>query len=88
MAKQDEIIEITAEDGTVTKCELFDMIEFNNKYYALLVEESHIDDDEPEIFIFRYRDLGEDVMFEQITDEEEFNEVSQFVESLPNSEEE
>ena len=29
MAKQDEIIEITAEDGTVTKCELFDMIEFN-----------------------------------------------------------
>jgi len=87
MTVKDEIIEITSNDGKVTKCELFDMVEFNGKFYALLVEENHADDDEPELMIMRYREVGNDVFFEEITDEEEFKEVSELVESLPNSQE-
>ena len=37
--------------------------------------------------IMRYREVGNDVFFEEITDEEEFKEVSELVESLPNSQE-
>ncbi len=88
MTTKEELIEITANDGTVTNCELFDMVEFNGKYYALLVEENHADDEEPELMILRYREVGEDVYFEQITDNEEFKEISEYVESLPGSQEE
>lgn len=87
MTKKDEIIEITASDGSISKCELFDMVELNNKYYALLVEENHAEDDEPELIIMRYREVGDDVFFEEITDENEFQEISQLVENLPNSQE-
>ena len=87
MATKDEIIEITADDGTVTKCELFDMVEFNGKLYSLFVEEGHTEDNEPELMIMRYREIGEDVYFEQITDADEFKDVSEYVESLPGSEE-
>lgn len=87
MTTKDEIIEITANDGKVTKCELFDMVEFNGKLYSLLVEEGHSEDAEPELIIMKYREIGEDVYFEQITDQTEFKDVSEYVESLPGSEE-
>ncbi len=35
---EENIIEITDDDGTVIKCELYDIIEFEGKQYALLVE--------------------------------------------------
>ena len=48
MATKDEIIEVTTNEGATLNCELFDMVEYNNRYYALLVEEGHAEDDEPE----------------------------------------
>ena len=88
MVTKDELIEIMTDDGKITNCELFDMVTLNGKFYALLVEEGHSDDEEPELMIFRYREVGDDVYFENITNEEEFKEVSEFVESLPNSQDE
>ena len=52
MATKDEIIEVTTNEGNVLNCELFDMVEYNNRYYALLVEEGHAEDDEPELMIY------------------------------------
>ena len=87
MPNKEDLIVLTGDDGKNTNCVLFDMVEYSGRYYALLVEATHVDDDEPELIIMRYRDLGNDVMFESITDKTEFDEVSKFVEELPNSEE-
>ena len=87
MAIKDEIIEVTTNEGATLNCELFDMVEYNNRYYALLVEEGHAEDDEPELMIYRYREIGDDVYFEQISNAAEFKEVSQYVENLPSMEE-
>ena len=87
MAIKDEIIEVTTNEGATLNCELFDMVEYNNRYYALLVEEGHAEDDEPELMIYRYREIGDVVYFEQISNAAEFNEVSQYVENLHSMEE-
>ena len=85
MANKDELIEITNNEGKKTNCELFDMVEYRGKYYALLVEENHADDPEPEVMIYRYRELGDDVYFEQVTNASEFKDVAEYVESLAGS---
>ena len=82
MANNDELIEITGYDNKVTKYELFDMILLNSKYYALLVEAGKGDVDEPEIVPVRYREVGESVYFDLITNQEEFDEVSEHIKSL------
>ena len=51
MADENEnLIEITDDDGTVIKCELYDIIEFEDKQYALLVEVN--DEDEEKITLY------------------------------------
>ena len=85
MATKDELIEITTHEGNKINCELFDMVEYQNRYYALLVEENHAEDPEPDLMIYRYRELGDDVYFEQITDATEFKDVAEYVESLAGS---
>lgn len=77
----DNIIEITDDDGTVIKCELYDIIEFENKQYALLVE-ADSDEEEPEVVLMRYTEEGEDSYFETIDDDDEFDRVSEYIESL------
>ncbi len=77
----DNIIEITDDDGTVIKCELYDIIEFENKQYALLVE-ADSDEEEPEVVLMRYTEEGEESYFETIDDDDEFERVSEYIESL------
>ncbi len=77
----DNIIEITDDDGTVIKCELYDIIEFENKQYALLVE-ADSDEEDPEVVLMRYTEEGEESYFETIDDDEEFEKVSEYIESL------
>ncbi len=77
----DNIIEITDDDGTVIKCELYDIIEFEGKQYALLTE-SESADEEPELVLMRYTEEGEESYFETIDDDDEFEKVSEYIESL------
>ena len=77
----DNLIEITDDDGTVTKCELYDIIEFEGKQYALLME-TDSEDEEPEVVLMRYTEEGEESYFETIDDDEEFEKVSEYIESL------
>ena len=80
--EENNLIEIETEDGSVIKCELYDIIEFEGKEYGLLVEEADLEDDEPEVVLMRYVEEGEEVFFEPIEDDEEFEKVQAYVESL------
>ena len=77
----DNFIEITDDDGTVIKCALYDIIEFENKQYALLLE-ADTDEEDPEVVLMRYTEEGEESFFETIDDDEEFERVSNYIESL------
>lgn len=82
---EDNIIETIDEDGEVIKFELFDVIEFEEKEYALLLPvgvEIDEDSDESEMVLMRLVKDGEDYSFETIDDEEEFERVSDYLESI------
>ena len=78
---ENNIIEVIDDDGTVIKCELYDIIEFEGNQYALLVE-AESDDEEPEVVLMRYTEEGEESFFETIDDDAEFEKVSAYIESL------
>ena len=85
MADEDQIIETVDENGNVIKFELFDVIEFEEKEYALLLPvgvEVDEDSDESEMVLMRLVKDGEDYSFETIDDEEEFERVSDYLESI------
>jgi len=77
----DDLIEITDDDGSVIKCRLYDIIEFENKHYALLIE-GETDDGDPEVVLMRYIEDGDESLFEVIEDDDEFNRVSDYIDSL------
>lgn len=82
---EDNIIETIDEDGEVIKFELFDVIEFEEKEYALLLPvgvEVDEESDESEMVLMRLVKDGEDYSFETIDDEEEFERVSDYLESI------
>ena len=80
---EENIIEMTDDDGSVIRCELYDVFEFEGKQYALLVEvEDENAEDEPEVVLMRYVEEGDDVYFETIDDDDEFERVQNYVESL------
>ncbi len=79
---EENIIEITDEEGNIVKCELFDIVEFEGKQYALLLEADSDDEDEPEVVLMRYTEDGDDVFFETIDDDDEFNKVQNYIETL------
>ena len=78
---EENIIEMTDEEGNVVKCELYDIVEFEGRQYALMIE-ADTDDDEPEVVLMRYSEEGDDVYFETIDDDDEFDRVQQYIESL------
>ena len=82
---EENIIEITDDDGTVIKCELYDIVEFEGKQYALLVE-ADSNEEEPEVVLMRYTEEGEEVFFETIDDDEEFDKVATYVENMEDEE--
>lgn len=84
--ENENMIEIVDDDGTVIKCELYDIIEFENNQYALLVE-ADSEEEEPEIVLMRYTEEGEESYFETIDDDDEFQRVSEYIESLDAEEE-
>lgn len=82
----DNTIEIIDDDGTTIKCELYDIIEFDGKQYAVLAEKDS-EDDEPELVLMRYTEEGEESYFETIDDDDEFERVSEYIENLDTEDE-
>ncbi len=84
--EENNIIEITDEDGSTIKCELYDIIEFEEKQYALLVEvDADESEEEPELVLMRLIENGDsdEVFFETIDDDDEFERVQAYIENLP-----
>ena len=88
MAEEMDIIEITDEDGNVIKCELYYIVEVEGKQYAVL-EEAGANEDETELVLMRMVENGDsdEVFFETIDDDDEFEKVQEYIESLADEEE-
>lgn len=87
MSKEEEsnIVSLTGDEGNEIKCEVFDIIEFENKTYALLIPQDEIEEaDEPQekLIVLEYVEEGDDCYFQNIEDDEEFDRVCEFVNTL------
>ena len=87
--EEQQIVEVLWEDGSTIKCEIYDVIDFENKTYALLMPlEEDENDDEAELIVMEYIEEGDEGYFQNIEDEEEFNRVCEYIQSLDDEEEE
>lgn len=86
---EQQFVEIYGDDGKIVKCEIYDVVDFEERTYALLlpVEEDENDDD-AEVIVMEYVEEGEDAYFRNIDDEAEFQKVCAYIESLEDEEEE
>lgn len=86
MAEEDQIIETVDENGNVVKFELYDIVEVDEKEYALLLPADEEDADE--VVLMKITKDGEEYLFETIDDDDEFEKVAQYVENMEDEEEE
>ena len=85
-----QLIETVDEDGNVINFELYDIVEVEGKEYALLLpaEAEEENSEDGEIVIMRLTKDGEDYLFETIEDDEEFDKVEAYIQSLEEDEDE
>jgi uncharacterized protein YrzB (UPF0473 family) len=79
--EENNIIEITDDEGNTIKCELYDIIEFENNQYAVLLDVD-TDEENPEMVLMRYTEEDGESYFETIEDDDEFERVSEYIENL------
>ena len=82
------LVELADEDGNVTQCEIYDVVDFEEKTYALLLPLEEDNEEDPELILLEYVEEGEDGYFQNIDDEAEFERVSEYIESLADEVEE
>ena len=83
-----QLIETVHENGNVINFELFDIVEVENQEYALLLPaDAEESDEEEEVVLMRLTKEGEDYIFESIDDDEEFDKVAEYIESMDIEEE-
>ena len=79
---EQQYVEVLWEDGSIIKCEIYDVIDFENKTYALLIPLGEEDDD-TEVIVMEYVEDDEDnAHFQTIEDEDEFNRICEYVQSI------
>lgn len=84
---ESNLVELADEDGNVTQCEIYDVVDFEGKTYVMLLPQEDGDED-PEIIVMEYVEEGEEGFFQNIDDEEEFDRVCEYIESLADEVEE
>ena len=84
---ESNLVELADEDGNVTQCEIYDVVDFEGKTYVMLLPQEDGDED-PEIIVMEYVEEGEEGFFQDIDDEEEFDRVCEYIESLADEVEE
>lgn len=89
LENEEQYVEVLWEDGTVIKCEIYDVIDFEDKTYALLFPlDSDENDENEELIVMEYVEEGDEGYFQNIDDEDEFNRVCEYIQSLDDEEEE
>lgn len=83
--EQMQIIETVDENGELIKFELVDLIEYDNKEYGLLktIKKESSSDQEDQVVIMRLIEgQNDEYTFETIEDDEQFEELLDYIESL------
>lgn len=85
---EQQYVEIFGDDGQIIKCEIYDIIDFEEKTYALLLPLAEDENDEnSEVIVMEYVEEGDDGYFKNIDDDKEFQRVCAFIETLDNEDE-
>ena len=80
---EEQLIETIDEEGNIINFELIDIIEMDGKEYGLLLPKENDDsDEEKEVVLMRLTKEGEEYIFEMIEDDDEFNKVVEYIDSL------
>ena len=86
---EEQLIETIDEEGNVINFELIDIIEMDGQEYGLLLpKDDEESEEDKEVVLMRLTKEGEEYVFEMIEDDEEFNKVVDYIDTLENSEEE
>ena len=88
MSEEKQLIETIDENGNVIKFELYDIIEVDEQEYALLLDPEENSDEDAEVVLMKLSKDGEDYIFESIDNDEEFNKVEAYIQSLEDEDEE
>lgn len=89
MAEEEQnIVEIVDEDGVAVNCEVYDVVEFEGKSYALLIPLDEEDEEDAEYIVLQYIEEGDECYFQSIDNEDEFNRVCEYIQSLDFDDEE
>lgn len=84
---EQQYVEIYDEDGNVIKCEIYDIVDFDEKTYALLLPLTEDENDEDsEVIVMQYVEEGDEGYFQNIDNDEEFKRVCEYIESLSEEE--
>ena len=75
----DQIIETVTEDGEKVQFKLFDIVEFEEKEYALLLPLEDEDNEDAELVLMQLTKEDDDYIFETIEDDDEFDRVSEYI---------
>ena len=80
---EEQLIETVDEEGNVINFELIDIIEMDGKEYGLLLpQDNENKEEEKEVVLMRLTKDGEEYVFEMIEDDEEFNKVVDYIDTL------
>ena len=86
---EEQLIETIDEEGNVINFELIDIFEMEGQEYGLLLpKEGEESEEEKEVVLMRLTKEGEEYVFEMIEDDEEFNKVVDYLDTLEDTEEE
>ena len=86
---EEQLIETIDEEGNIINFELIDIIDMDGQEYGLLLPKENDDpEEEKEVVLMRLTKEGEEYIFEMIEDDEEFNKVVDYIDSLDDTEEE
>lgn len=80
--EEKNIVELSDEEGNITSCEIYDIVEFEDKTYALLLPLVDESEEEPELIVLEYIEKDDEGAFVSIEDEDEFNRVCDYIETL------
>lgn len=80
MSEEKRIIETVDENGNEVKFELFDIVVFEEQEYALLTNPD--DENDENIVVMKLIKEDEGYSLETIEDDDEFEKVSEYIESI------
>jgi len=81
---EEQLIETVDEEGNIINFELIDIIDMDGQEYGLLLpkDDEDVSDEEKEVVLMRLTKEDEEYVFEMIEDDEEFNKVVEYIDTL------